>query len=55
LGDEVRAIFESMKAAVRAGARPADLGRSLANAAAETEDKDPALYSAIQASVKLTQ
>jgi nitrite reductase/ring-hydroxylating ferredoxin subunit len=34
LGDNVRAILESLKAAVRAGARPADLGRSLAYAAA---------------------
>ena len=34
LGDDVRAILEALKAAVLAGASPADLGRSLAYAAA---------------------
>ena len=34
LGDDPRAILEALKAAVRAGALPADLGRSLAYAAA---------------------
>ena len=34
LGDDARAILEALKAAVRAGASPADLGRSLAYAAA---------------------
>ena len=34
LGDDAKAILEALKAAVRAGASPADLGRSLAYAAA---------------------
>ena len=34
LGDDARTILEALKAAVRAGALPADLGRSLAYAAA---------------------
>jgi nitrite reductase/ring-hydroxylating ferredoxin subunit len=34
LGDDARAILEALKAAIRAGASPADLGRSLAYAAA---------------------
>ena len=34
LGDDARAIVQALKAAVRAGASPADLGRSLAYAAA---------------------
>jgi hypothetical protein len=34
LGDDAKAILAALKAAVRAGASPADLGRSLAYAAA---------------------